>query len=662
MIKKQLCFESRSHITNLKTTSPSQFAFFTKHHGLAIFDIEKSQIVKKLHKDYPNIKKTAISKNGKLLAIYFKNNIHVIDINSSKEIKILSVKDDILAMNFDEDSRYLITTDKEKNLTIYKYDKSTPLINFKTKTHVTNISFFKDELILSYKNVYETNLYTLTDFIQTEQTNYQIVKTIKTKEYLIVGDKKGNLYINNTKLSTPFTKLHDLLLVGNYLLVSGDANYITLIDVKNKKLLRSNYIDFDDDVFKMVLLANKTVILTLTNKQVMKVILSDEKELNSLILHNSLDKAYRLLEQDPMLCGTKTHKQLEDRYNYLYNQAINSLQNQNKKQAEQILKPLNNIASKKQELEFVFKAFEHFAKFQKLILTKEYSLAYNLATKYKPLQQTKPYKKLDEIFKQTFINAQRQMLLNKKENAKALLNEYMNAISKREIIKLILNQSEEFVKFVTATQKDDYETIKKLLHVNPVFKQIPTYIDIQTQMQNDIKKIQTATYELDIYKIKTILSNIKNKLTKTQLKSFNQIIKDITTLKTAYENSNFLKCYNIIDSHPSLQNTQLTNLLEKHWKKLMINCEDKAFKGDIKSIKESLQELINIRKTKVESLLKLSFYIKIKMLFKQREPKKIELLIYSYIDIFKEDEEIKKFIYSFEKNFNKKVAITMQPK
>ncbi len=663
MIKQELCFESRSEITNITPTSPCEFAFFTKKHGFAVFDTKKSQIVQKIKKDYTNIKKTAISSNKKLLAIYFKNQINIIDTTSTKEIKTIYLDSEILTLTFDKDSRYLITTDKNKKLNIYKHTNSTQLISLPTKTYITNISFFKDNMILSYKNIYITKLYELTKFKEFSKTEYKIIKTIKLKNRLINGNKDGSIYINSTKIDTPFTTLNDIVHVENYLLVSGNLNYITLIDITNKKLLKTSYISFEDEVKKMAMLDNYTLIVVLKNKQVLKVLLSNEKELNSLVLHNSLDKAYKLVESDPMLHSTQAHKELEQRYNELYNQAILSFQNQNKKQAIQILQPLQKIESKKQEIELVFKSFEHFSKFQKLILTKKYSLAYNLTTKYTPLKQTQPYKKLDEIFKQTFIDAQRQMLLNKKENAKALLSPFINAISKREIIKLILNQSKEFVAFVTAIQKNDYKTIKKLLHINPVFRQIPTYQDIQQQIQNNLEEIQQAIFEMDIYKIKTLLTNLKGKITTSKTIELQQIINDIKTLKQAYENDEFFKCFELIDNTKSLHKTQLYELLQTHWKKLIIKCEDKALQGDIGSVKNILGELINLknRQTKIDSLLKLSFYIKIKVMLKQKEPNKMEKLIYAYIDNFGEDEEIHKLSNIFEKSFKKKIAITMKP-
>lgn len=662
MIKKELCFESRSPITNITSISPYEFAFFTKKHGFAVFDIKKSQIVKKIKKDYINIKKATISSNGKLLAIYFKNQINIIDTISTKELKTIYPESEIVTFSFDKNSRYLVTADKSKKLNIYKHTNSTPLVSLTTNTHITNISFFEDEMVLAYKNVYLTKLYELTKLKEVSATNYKVIKTIKLKDCLIKGSKDGSIYINSTKIDTPFTSLNDMLHIGNFLLVAGDLNYITLIDITNKKLLKTSYTSFEDEVKKMCVLDNSVLMVTLKNKQVLKMLLSYEGELNSLVLHNSLDKAYKLVDSDPMLHTTKVHKKLEQRYNELYNQAVLSFQNQNKKQAIQILRPLQNIESKKQEIELVFKSFEHFSKFQKLILTKKYSLAYNLTTKYTPLKQTQPYKKLDEIFKQTFIDAQRQMLLGKKENAKALLNPFINAISKREIIKLILNQSNEFVTFVTATQKNDYKTIKKLINLNPVFKQIPTYQDIQQQIQESLNGIETAVFEMDIYKIRTLLTNLKGKVTTSQIVEFQQTINDITTLKKAYEKDDFFRCFELIDSVESLQKTQLYKLLQTHWQKLMIQCEDKALQGDIGSVKHILGDLINLqhRKIKIDSLLKLSFYIKIKVMLKQKQPNKMEKLIYKYIDSFGEDIEIQKLSNMFEKSFKKKMAITLK--
>lgn len=92
----------------------------------------------------------------------------------------------------------------------------------------------------------------------------------------------------------------------------------------------------------------------------------------------------------------------------------------------------------------------------------------------------------------------------------------------------------------------------------------------------------------------------------------------------------------------------------------MIECENYALQGDIQSIKETLQELINIptRVQRTGDLLRLSFYTKIKHLISKNKFKSAENIIYSYIDIFGLDTEIKTLMRTYEKLYGNKLAIT----
>jgi len=130
-------------------------------------------------------------------------------------------------------------------------------------------------------------------------------------------------------------------------------------------------------------------------------------------------------------------------------------------------------------------------------------------------------------------------------------------------------------------------------------------------------------------------------------------------LLLAYEKNDFKKCYELIDNH-SIHNTELITLLERHWVKLMLGCEDYALDGDIKSIKRVLNGLIGTktRVDKIGDLLRVAFHSKIKSLQKSKKFTNAENIIYSYIDIFGVDIEIKDIMKKFEKESSNKLAIT----
>ncbi|MCD4668239.1 MAG: hypothetical protein K8R44_06600 [Sulfurimonas sp.] len=101
-------------------------------------------------------------------------------------------------------------------------------------------------------------------------------------------------------------------------------------------------------------------------------------------------------------------------------------------------------------------------------------------------------------------------------------------------------------------------------------------------------------------------------------------------------------------------------MLQKQWSKIISKCEVFALKGNIKDIKTTLGEFINLssRRDKIGDLFRVSFHSKIKGLLAQKKYKKAEAIIYSYIDIFGLDNEIISIMKMYE-NFSKtRLAIT----
>ena len=136
--------------------------------------------------------------------------------------------------------------------------------------------------------------------------------------------------------------------------------------------------------------------------------------------------------------------------------------------------------------------------------------------------------------------------------------------------------------------------------------------------------------------------------------------KIVAKLQKSYDENDFKKCYEILDEDIYLYNLELSKFLENHWTKLMNECEEYALKGDLKSIKKSLGDLIAVetRLQKIGDLIRLSFQIKIKALLGKSSFNNAESVIYSYIDTFGLDSEIRLIMRSFERVSKHKLAIT----
>jgi soluble cytochrome b562 len=446
-------------------------------------------------------------------------------------------------------------------------------------------------------------------------------------------------------------------------MVSGHTKSVAIIDIKNYKLIHTKYMEFTDTIHSISLFDDETLIVALNNSQILSVKLSSLKQLKSFIIHNSLDFAYELIAKEPMLRNSAEHKELEEKFNQLYMDAVNALVHNNKILAQQLTDMFKNVPSKRVQIQQMFLAFDNYPKFKLHFLDKKYTLAYAMSSKFPALQHTPQYKKMEEIWKTAFLRAQKQVLLGKHENAKLYLTDYMTLPSKRALIQLILKENKKFIEFLKAVEEKEFLKVSKLAQENELFLQIPSYLALMGEIHEYLKYAQDCIQKGEIDEAKCYLSKLENLpvVDKKVLLLYKEC-EHVEKLQDAYNKSDFISCYNILDTYPTLESTQLGLLLEKHWLKIIAMCETFAQKGNIKDIKTTLGELITLpaRLNKIGDLLRLSFHVQIKMLKGKKSFKKAENLIYSYIDIFGLDNEIAAIMKKFENVSSLKLAITQE--
>jgi len=202
-----------------------------------------------------------------------------------------------------------------------------------------------------------------------------------------------------------------------------------------------------------------------------------------------------------------------------------------------------------------------------------------------------------------------------------------------------------------------------LVQQNPTFKEIPSYTALQDEA---VKNLQTVRRLIDTAEISEAVAMIKKlqniPIIKEELQQLYEQSQEAQKLLHYYEKDNFVQCYETLDANIDLESMQLAKFLEKHWNKIINACEIYALEGNIKAVKENLGELIHInsRRNKIGDLLRLSFHAKIKKELQRRSYKSAENLIYSYIDIFGMDSEIKQLMNAFEKLSHTALAITFE--
>ncbi len=689
MFLREECYKARSEISTATILEDGTLAFITKTHGAKLYSILECSTKKNLSLEELNYKTTATAFNSKgdLLAIANANIISIIDIKSKLLLqKIRTFEGEITLLSFVPKSKYLVAGSTHGRVVQYRYDGRSQLSRLcsfgynKTqegtnKKNYVSAFAFKDELFASTGYGGEIIILRMNSYASRQKIDASKVKIVAleflNRSQIISANIDGMLSIHSLKkyqatkhISTPFTKINSLIVMPNpqFVLVSGQSKSIAIVDTLQAKIIKPSYLAFSKEISHLSLTKEHELIVILESREIHKVKLPTTDDLKSALLHKQLDKAYKLFAQDPMLLGTREHKRVEVMYENLYTQAIAALINHDTKEARKLLKMFDGIEEKKSDIKAMFSAFEHYQRFTNLYLEKKHTLAYALAHKHPALKHTKQYKKMEEKFKEAYTFAQKQVLIGRTDLAKEILSPYITVLCKRPMINLVLKNNSEFISFLQAVNAQDYETIEKLKKKNEIFSQIPTLIALENANQ---KSLESIAQLINQGKSEEATKEIKELLHVTQIKeelhSLYQCTLRVKNLKNYYENDDFIRCYEVLDGSYNLYDYKLSQLLEKHWSKLMEQCEEVALKGDIKAIKKILGPLIHVqtRVDKIGDLLRLAFHVKIKANMAKRKIKTAESFIYSYIDIFGQDSEILLVMQTYEQAFGKKLAITI---
>lgn len=689
MMQKEECLRARGDIIAFQALGGDEIIYALQHKIIKSFSTLTCKVLRNISVEYLSNQTTALCfhKSLDLVALANGKTIYIISTKTKMvQQTIISYSGDITILHFVENSPYFIAGTTNGRVVQYRYDGKSSLSRL--CSFPFNNPIGRKVLGKNYVGAIDSNekyvacsgyggaitiikLHSLTHK-QTIQSARVRVKTLKfiNDGLLISATIDSNIYFHDltkykhTKtITSPIGIISTIIPIPNtqYVMVSGESNKIALIDLELQKIVSNEFIKFDSGIKFFTLIEEDTVVAVLEDNTVEKTSFSELERFEELIQRSLYEQAFLLIEKNPLLKSTSAYKELEEIYNKLYMQALDAFLNANKQQAMVLLSQFSTIQSKKDDINLVLNSFEQYKKFHTLVLAKKYHLAYSISENYPALKRTYPYTKLENEFKKTFEFAQKQINIGRIDIAEEILSVYKSVQSKKILVKLLLQNNKDFFLFLNALKTKDYKKIALLIKKDDAFAQLPQYQDLLTQLQNKLQKIKRDIYKADVT---TAIEKIKQiqyiPQIREQLQELFELANNTKNLLRYYEENDFFNCYLLLDKSRPLEPLKLSKLLEKHWHKLMDKCENLALRGDLKGIKEVLEELITLksRSAKIGDILRLSFHTKIKLLLAKRTYAKAETIIYSYIDIFGLDTEIKALMRTYEKLSQKKLAIT----
>ena len=627
----------------------------------------------------------ALDENFSLLAKTEGESIMVLAMHNKQNCqKISTYLEEPKQLFFIPHSNYLLAGTQTGRIMLYNYKHNALIFRLysfrkKNKTEsvpqLTSAAFYQHYIAIgsSHGSIVIFNRNSHHKYAAFQITNkFLCALSFLDETQLVAGTSDGEIIFftldnsaQNNSIQTSLTHIAQILPVeqSNFLLFHNTKKNITLFDTANKKIVCYDFMTFNENIAYISLPSKHELHILFYNKTEHVIHFEGENRLASLIKHNEISKAYALLEKEPWLKTTKTSLLMEQIYQSNYAKALDALRNKQEKKAHNFLEDYFYIDQKKEAVTALFKDFKSYERLKELVSEEKYTLIYALCEKFPSLQHTKEYQQMEKKFSNACANAQKQMQLGRYSQAKDILFPFSNIQAKKNMIDFILKTNDDFLSFLHALEERNFPKIEALSKKHPQFKEISAYTELQQhieiQLQELQKLINNAKIEKALSKIKELehISSIAHKV--EQLHNSVIVIKPLLRY---YEEGNFKKCYEIVDTNNHIfAKLKLYKLLEDHWEKLMKKCEIFALNYDVGSIKNTLEELIQVqtRSEKTGDLLRIAFLLKIVKEIAAVNYTTVQSFIYSYIDIFGIDVELKYVMHYFEQKSHKKLAVTL---
>ena len=693
MPKLTKCLKAFSSILSLKVLDNDTIIFATTNSGIRVVETEECSVLSNILPVELNqeTRSVAFSQNAKLAAFVNGTSVHIMLLSTQTIIKIIKVDSHIEIISFDPSSTYIIIGTSNGRVVQYRFNSSSKLSRLcsfpyllpdekfsqKETNFVSAFAFNDDKLACSGYGgaIYVINLHTRdnTKIITRSRVKIETLYFLDNT-HLISGNIDGVLEIidlNNPskirRLNAPFTKIKNIIAMPNkeYILISSNKNYISLVNIKTLKIVDTKYLEFDTNIDKIIQKNEDSLLVILKDATVLNVELLNLNTLKNLISDNKIAQAYKLLQQAPMLRGSKEDIHLQDSYEKNLVDAIKYIIKGDLNSAGDITRPLMKIPSKKDEVELIYTAFKHYEKFQNFFHEKKYNLVYSMSDRFPALKQTLEYKSLEKFWQKNFVEAQKQMLLNNTESARALLSDYIMVPSKRSVIKFILYKNKDFINFLQAIENKEFERINNIAKENQNFTNLDHYQSLHSELKNSLEEakelIKIGNLTLADIIIERLEKNSKYENIATRLREESQNVKK---LFDAFNSDDFFLCYKLIDADCSLKNTDLAKHLQSRWYTIINECEKYAIQGKVDALEESLGDLKKLpsRSTKIGDLLRLAYNVKINYYIKKDNYKEAKKLILLYLNLFGLDIELKVNIDLYTLNSSYSIKLSDQQK
>ncbi len=678
-VYKQMYFNSP--IAYLKVLDDKLLAIVTESKLFAVVDITTMQTVQEFTFKHANAHKekssVAFTPDGKYLAYseLEQSVVRVIDIHSHKlHHSFPTLQNRIETLCFGPHSNYLIAGSITGRVYLWNlfstgqvsrlssFPEYTPHLLTQPKNNYVSAACFSSSGNLTATSGYGgsivvTNIHTEVSPKRITPNHIRInALSFIHEDMIVAGNIEGALDVIDLRTSqiqkhyqTGLNGISDIAVSskGTYLLVAGHTKDVVLVDLKKQKIRDASFISRAEKITRLSITQDDILVVGCEDGSIRMYRLFPEDTLESLLSKSAYAQAYELIHEYPLLEDSPLVRKLEQEWENALEDALLKAQEGNNDDALNALQRFTQIPSKSNAIKDVKNFIKHFPSFSSAVLNENYALAYSIAEQTPLLKRSTAYTDMENTWDSCFLKAQTYVITDQKVELIKILEPFSRVNTKLCFIQVLLHQPALFLQFTHHVNTHAYDKVFSITHSYPCLKEIQSYKDMLYAAQDLYIKSKEHIFsgEFDLAELELEqLAHIPSM--KAQWQELKQIYSLALRLQSLHADGNTLSCYELIDKNEALQALPLAKELETSWNIKMESAEKEALLGNIKEIKSSLGQLLNLstRSQKIGTLLRLGFLTQIKLLVIKKQISHIQKAIDSYIEMFGYDTELSNLI------------------
>jgi len=490
------------------------------------------------------------------------------------------------------------------------------------------------------------------------------------EDFLAAGNIEGGLNIIDLKTSQIHkhyqSSLGDINTMctsssGSYLFLAGHTHQVSIIDLKEEKVLSNEYLRLPSKVTHIDINEDDVLIVGCDDGSVHFFHLFPEELLKLRLDTSSYFQCHDLIQKFPLLQESPLVENLEEAWEETLGDAVYQVQEADYKAAEKLLKRFSKVPSKTHVINEFQGLYTHYERFKTAVSHENYAMAYSMADHVHLLKMTDPYREMESIWDRVFLKAQAYVVKEQTHHLFKVLEPFSRVGSKLCFIQVLLHQPEMFLEFTRHINDHSYDKIFSITKQYPCLKQIQSYQKVLDSSNDLFIKFRQHIFSRDYdlaeleYEALTHISYLKE-----DLKELIRLLDLAKRLDSYYKDKQMLSAYTLIDAHPELIPLPLAQEIEKIWNDKVQEAEKEALLGHTKEIKSILAELLTLhsRAQKVGTLLRLSYMTQIKFLVVKEQLGVISKAVHNYIKIFGYDTELSTLLQKLKKSKNFTIDLT----